>query len=210
MTGLATLLSEDYDHLNPVHFVEITHDVPKYRLKAKPQWLPVAAELSGEDAFAEVALAWSKEGLSVDVAVSGPFEEPSYPRIEGGDSIELFFDTRDSKQGTFNTRFCHHFFFLPSAVNGVQAGEITRFRTEDSHEHCQAEELKIDGKKSGHWKIFIPNHCLVGYNPSEYDRLGFTYRINRADGSKQHFSVCSDEFLVDQQPTLWSSLRLVE
>lgn len=59
-------------------------------------------------------------------------------------------------------------------------------------------------------KIFIPSQCLYGYDPKQFDRLGFTYRINRAGGQPQHFSVISQEYQIDQQPSLWGSIKLVK
>jgi hypothetical protein len=145
--------------------------------------------------------------------VSQAFQRVTYPDIARGDSVELFFDTRDVKTSGFNTRFCHHFFFLPEAVDGHQAGEITRFRTEDIHELCDPKELKVKSQlksNSYQMQIFIPAHCLHGYDSEQFDRLGFTYRINRPDGPSQHFSVVTDDYQVEQQPSLWSSVRLVK
>lgn len=57
--------------------------------------------------------------------------------------------------------------------------------------------------------IFIPNHCLYGYDPAQFGRLGFTYRVNQSEGFAQHFSVVSEDYQIDQQPSLWGTLRLV-
>ena len=121
-------------------------------------------------------------------------------------------DTRDLKSAGFNTRFCHHFYFLAQAVEGQQAGEITHFRTEDRHPLCDSQALECQIKSSSKdyiLQIFIPSQCLYGYDPKQFDRLGFTYRINRVGGHPQHFTVVSEEYQIDQQPSLWGSLRLV-
>jgi hypothetical protein len=174
--------------------------------------LPNMGPVCGEESFATVFLGWDSTGIWGAVKVDQPYERASFPDVTSGDSFELFIDTRDSKTSGFIHRFCHHFFFLPAAVNGHVAGEITRFRTEDAHEWCDAKELKVTTKtqKDGyvmHW--MIPAHCLHGYDPEQFDRLGFTYRINRAGGSSQHFAVVSNDFQMDQQPSLWASMRLI-
>ena len=215
-----------------------------------------------------------EEGIELQVVVNQPVQECFYPDVSRGDGIELFFDTRDVKTSGYNTRFCHHFFFLPEAVDGHQAGELTRFRTEDVHDLCDPNELKIKSREAiaklpaaqnrpfdascrgggsstppsmseppphepakpvlargvkiidfslaasfattsqtssrGYsLQIFIPSQCLYGYDPDQFDRMGFSYRLNRYRGDPQHFSAVTDEYQIEQQPSLWSSVQLV-
>jgi hypothetical protein len=202
--------------LNPVHFFALSCDC-RY-LPRKEQFpsltkyaLPSTDRLTREEIFAKVAMGWNEEGVALHIRVNQPALRSCYPDLEQGDSIELFFDTRDLKSTGFNTRFCHHFFFLPQAVDGVSKGEKTHFRTEDSHPLCDSQLLQtqVQLRKEGYdLKIFIPALCLNGYDPKQFDRLGFTYRINRTAGDPQHFSVVSQDYQIDQQPSLWGSVRL--
>ncbi len=208
--------SEDYATLSPVTFFQIGFDCSYYDGKGKlasPKYLvPSTSMLCAEDHFAAVHMGWNPEGISLLVKVHNPIVECHYPDIFRGDSAELFFDTRDVKTSGYNTRFCHHFFFLPEAVEGHQAGEITRFRTEDMHELCDPKELSVQTSSTPQnyqLNIFIPSHCLQGYDPDQFDRIGFTYRINRRSGRSQHFSVVTEDFQLEQQPSLWSSVKLV-
>lgn len=203
--------------LAPIHFVAVAADClrkPQAKGRLSDRYrLPDTSALCGEERFAEVALAWSDEGLFADVHVSKPFQEAFYPEVQRGDSVELFIDTRDRKTAGFNTRFSHHFSFFAKPIDGRLGGEITRFRTEDVHEWCDPTELKVTphlGKDAYSLEILIPAHCLQGYDPEQFERLGFTYRINRVAGSPQHFSVTTRDYQIDQQPSLWSSLRLVK
>ncbi len=175
--------------------------------------LPSLEKLTQEDTFAKVNMGWNKSGLFFYCEVNSPFQDVSYPNIAQGDSLELFIDTRDVKTSGFLTKFCHHFFFLPQSIDSHQAGEITRFRTEDSHELCDPKELQVSSefKKNGYnLNIFIPSQCLHGYDSDQFDRVGFTYRVNRCGKPSQHFSVLSGEFKMEQQPSLWSSINLVK
>ncbi len=75
---------------------------------------------------------------------------------------------------------------MPQAIDGVAKGEKTHFRTEDSHPLCDPQLLQtqVQLRKEGYdLRIFIPALCLNGYDPKQFDRLGFTYRINRAAGA---------------------------
>jgi hypothetical protein len=153
------------------------------------------------------------EGLELLTQINTAITNVIYPEVTKGDSVEIFIDTRDVKTSGFNTKFCHHFFFLPEAIEGQMAGEVTRFRTEDAHELCNPKDLQVEmksGWRSYSLNIFIPSHCLHGYDPEQYNRLGFSYRVNRAGGKPQHFSVVTGEYQVEQQPSLWSSLRLIK
>lgn len=172
--------------------------------------LPLTDSLTKDRPFANIALGWSHEGLECCVKVDEPFIKASFPNLSSGDSVELFIDTRDIKTSGYNTRFCHHFYFLPESVDGRTAGEITRFRTDDKHDLCEGNELRVKSsikKNSYVLNIFIPSSCLVGYDPDQYGRLGFTYRINHG-GESMHLSVITSEYQLEQLPSLWSSLRL--
>lgn len=174
--------------------------------------LPDTYIFSQRRKFADVAMGWNETGLKFHIKVNRPFSESFYPDLVRGDSIELLIDTRDMKSAGSNTRFCHHFYFLPKPVEDHFCGEITHFRTEDSHPLCQSSLLFCKTKFGSNFyamEIFIPKECLYGYDPSQFDRLGFTYRINLFGGDSQEFSVLSEEFSIDQQPALWSSMKLI-
>lgn len=215
---------ENFVPFTPVNFFQIACDC-KYLEPAKQKGdfafspknyqkflLPDTSGLTGDIPFGKVAMGWNHEGIEFFVHIDQAFEKSSYPLIANGDSIEICIDTRDVKTSGYNTRFCHHFFFLPESFEGRQAGELTRFRTEDTHELCDPNDLKVKSQlKSRDYslQIFIPAQCLNGYDPDQFDRLGLTYRINRGDGPSQHFSVSSDDYQFEQQPSLWSSVRLI-
>lgn len=174
--------------------------------------LPDLSSLCQEESFANISLAWSQEGIEAQIKVKSPIRQVFYPAIDRGDSVELFFDTRDVKTSGWNTAFCHRFFFLPQPVDDVNAGENTHFRTEEMHELCNSNELQVEvtsTKNSYTLYIFIPSICLHGYDPAQFNRLGFTYRINRYGGTPQHFSAVSADYAIEQQPSLWSSLKLL-
>lgn len=203
--------------LNPVNFFALSCDCHYLAKRELPpsfssHALPSTHALTHEESFAKVAIGWHEEGIALQIQVNRAVSRSTYPAVEQGDSVELFFDTRDVKTSGFNTRFCHHFFFLPESVEGISKGEKTHFRTEESHPLCDPQELECQvqvRKKDYLMKIFIPSHCLVGYDPKQFNRLGFTYRINRLGGEPQHFSVLSQEYQMDQQPSLWASLKFV-
>jgi len=215
------MFAEEVPPITPVNFFQMSlecralpsGEFPRITAKNRKKYaLPVTAHLCDEYPFAELSMGWSADGIEIFAHVKKQFEDARYPDVQNGDSVELLIDTRDVKSIGFNNRFCHHFVFLPKAVGGVQAHEITRFRTEDTHEICDPHQLEtLTQFYSNHYtlQMYIPSECLFGYEPEQFQRIGFTYRINRPEEEAQHFSVCSDEYRIDQQPALWSSVRLV-
>ena len=214
---------EDFIAITPVNFFQISvdcHEMIDWSIEKFPfigkknsqkYLLPNTSAICEELSFADISIGWCSQGLEIYALVNRPFQKAVYPDVERGDSVELFVDTRDVKTSGFNTRFCHHFFFLAEGVEGHFAGEKTRFRTEDAHPLCDQNDIKIKvSTKSDHYvlHIFIPENCLHGYDPQQFNRLGFTYRINQASGSPQHFSVVTEDYQIEQQPSLWGSLKL--
>ncbi|HEY4255073.1 MAG TPA: hypothetical protein VGM34_01845 [Chlamydiales bacterium] len=200
---------EDLPSLSPVQFFGISADClfcPKGRLKKEKQFLlPPTTELLSEESFADLYAAWNFEKLLFLAVVEG---EP----VEGS-SVELFLDTRDLKSKGVISRFCHHFIFQPVQVGGFYGREITRFRGEDVHRLCHPEDLSITPTlKKGSYtlEIEIPAQCLTGFDPMSFSRLGFTYRINRPNAPSQHFAVSSEEYVIEQHPATWGTLKLVK
>lgn len=208
-------LTENLVPISPVNFFQINvngHYVAKDNITSEQYCLPDTSSLCHERAFADVYLGWNRDGIVLHLTAFKSFQHTYYPEIDCGDSFEVYIDTRDVKTSGFNTRFCHHFFFLPKRIEGHQAGEITRFRTDDTHELCDPNDLTVKThftEKGYTMNVLIPKHCLHRYDPDQFDRIGFTYRVNRPDGTPQHFSVVTDDYQIGQQPSLWSSVRLI-
>jgi len=197
----------DLEPLQPVNFFNLELEG---RL-GKEFLLPDTSFLLGETPFGEIALLLQKEAIIIKAKVHKPFEESFYPAYEKGDSLELFFDTRDLKTAGFMTRFCHHFVILPVEVEGVMAREITRFRTEDVHSLCDPAEIEVKtdfASSSYSLNIYLPVSCLHGYDPLSFHRLGFTYKLNRFRGEPQHFALSSHFYNIVQHPSYWASIEI--
>lgn len=175
--------------------------------------LPDTSELLAEESFAKVYLGWNERGLFVELYVMQPFQGSAYPDYASGDSFELFIDTRDVKSAGFATQFCHHFVLLPQALQGIQAQEVSHFRSEDSHPLCDPQLIEVSAepeKKSYSLRAHFPQQTLHGFDPNVCHRLGFTYKVNRTQGDPMHFSVSSDHITIAQQPGFWASLYMEE
>lgn len=208
---------EDLPSLCPVQFFGMTADCQFQAagvFKAdKAYLLPSADDLLDEESFADVYVAWNFDKLRFLIDVRVPFQQIGDGDTRLGDSIELFIDTRDLKSKGTISKFCHHFIFYPAAVQGFYGREATRFRNEDVHRLCHPEDLTVTPKiKSSSYSlaIDIPAHCLTGFDPMSFPRIGFTYRINRTGAPAQHFAVSSNEYVIEQHPATWGTLKLIE
>lgn len=152
--------------------------------------------------------AFDDNGLCFRFLFDFPFTGCNLSDFRKGDSVELFIDTRDNKEVQSITKFCHHFIFFPD----IQAGkEITRFRLEDRHDFCDEKALEIKSsfsKNSFAIDLFIPSYCLSGYDPDQYSKVGFCYRVNRMGKDPLFFNVLPEEYSLEQNPSLWGSLIL--
>ncbi|MEI8300286.1 MAG: hypothetical protein WCG10_01570 [Chlamydiota bacterium] len=177
----------------------------------KPFLLPDTSLLLDEEKFADLAMSYSLSGFHIGIRVNQAFQDVAFPDVENGDSVEFFFDTRDRKSAGTIHKFCHHFIFLPKEVGGIQACEMTKFRLEDAHPLCDSKLLQVEAifkNKEYELKIFIDKEALYGFDPEQFNRLGFTYRVNRKGGPSQHFNLGSQEYLIEKYPSVWASLKL--
>ena len=159
-------------------------------------------------AFAKLQMGWNAKGLSFiwNVKTKNMQKDPEE------NSIEIFIDTRDTKNQNYFSRFCHHFIFYPLAKdNNIQAKEITRFHADDIHMLAHPNDFFVDlkyYKTSYQMHIHIPEKCLYGYEPQRFTKLGFSYRVNRGDDNPQVLTTPFEEFKVDRNPSVWSTLLL--
>lgn len=199
-------LLEHMDPLLPADFFSYS-----FEIFSQMKEVPDTSYLLDEEKFGTLYLSWSEEGIFGKALIEKPFEGAFFPDYRKGDSLEIFIDTRDHKKSGFASRFCHHFVFLPAEVNGIRAEEVSRFRSEDTHPLCNASDLTVSlkaDKKSYALSFEIKESALHGFNPSEFPRMGFAYRINRLKGKPRHFPVSSERFELFEHPGLWASVSL--
>ena len=183
----------------------------KLNKKSKKYLLPDFTKYNEEEKFSDVYIGYNELGINLFFNVESTFVNVNYPDFRKGDSVEVFIDTRDIKNKGFITRFCHHFVFFPKKIGDIYGKEITRFRGDDMHNICDPNDLTINSKINGDsylMDIFIPRECLHGYDPQRYSKFGFIYRINRAEKSPQHFSLLSEEYLIEQNSALWATIEM--
>ena len=81
-----------------------------------PYRLPCFAELEDKPFFADLRAAWNNEGLYLTVRVEGKKQAPwcRESRLDDSDGLQVWVDTRDTRNVHRASRFCHRFVFLPA------------------------------------------------------------------------------------------------
>lgn len=207
--------------LESLHFFALGFDTLPYKGKvggdlSKAYLLPSLSTFFEDDSFAKVFLGWDESGIFCEVHADVKKVQVFFPDFRKGDSVELFIDTRDMKNVAYSHKFCHHFVFLPTPFDNdgekIQGKEITRFRGDESHELADPSLFVLNSedlaRKGYILKIFIPSAALFGFDPLNFNHMGFTYRINRSYGPPQYFSASGEECNIEQNPSLWASSNL--
>jgi hypothetical protein len=179
--------------------------------------IPCFGELEGKGLFADLRAAWNKSGISFMVRVTGKKQPPwcRASRIEDSDGLQVWIDTRDTRNIHRANRYCHRFVFLPAGAGNdgktpvAQWLSIPRAREEPAAVPLDRLQVRSEQRGDGYLlESHVPAGALTGFDPQEYPRLGFTYAVVDRELGWQTFSV-GPEFPFVSDPTLWGSLELV-
>lgn len=210
---------EGIPSLLPLHFFDLVFEAKHFALSkrrcklSKEYLLNSTGTYFAEKDSPDFYFAWNEKGLIIQVEILAENLEIFPSEFRRGDSIELFFDTRNLKSQGYISKFCHQFVIFPEIVDGFHAKEVTRFRNEDMHILASPNDFDVNvevGKDFYFVDIFIPSKCLHGFDPSRFDKLGFTYRVNRRGKDPLHFSVSSIELSIERNPYFWATANLIK
>jgi len=200
----------------PCHYAAEQWSASGIKLNEKHR-LPCFAELHGAKPFADVRLAWSEAGLTLNVTVRGKQQPPwcRDSRIDDSDGIQLWIDTRNTQNIHRAGRFCHRFALLPIGagrkLDEPAAVLLAINRAKESPREIDPRALKVladrfaDGYKL---EGFLPAAALTGYSPAEQPAIGFSYAVIDRELGWQTFTVGPELPFVDD-PSLWGTLDLV-
>ena len=197
-------------------------DIPraKGRLLDLPEacLLPDLGALEGRPSWARVRVGHNASGLGVAFEVSdkaGPIS-PEPERASGVDGVQVWIDTRDTRNVHRATRFCHRFAasLVPgsgrSLVAEVAQKPIARAVADAPIAKAGSVQARAERTLAG-WRLelFFPAEVLNGFDPETSRRLGFYYQVTDPDRGDQFLGV-GREFPIGEDPSLWATLTLVE
>ena len=160
---------------------------------------------------------WNEKGLAFSVRVEGKTRRPwcRVTRPEDSDGIQLCIDTRDVRNIHRATRFCHRLFILPGG-SGLNQAQPTPLwlpinRAKAHPNPVPVERITLGGKITDtmyRLDFVIPADALTGYEPLEFNRIGFHYTIVDQDIGNRSFLV-GYPFPHGEDPSLWATLDLL-
>jgi hypothetical protein len=178
--------------------------------------LPELMQLDGRQPWADVRVGWNPRGLGIAVLAEGVSNLQLAPdRPEGFADVHFWVDTRDSRNVSRATRFCHRFVAHLSVRKGrkeltVEVAQRPIARAAADSPICPSDLIlnKSELSRAG-WmlELFLPSQALHGFDPETNRRLGFAYQISDHVREDQFLGIGRD-FPLGENPSLWSTLEL--
>lgn len=180
--------------------------------------LPEISTLDNKPPWADVRVAWNPAGLAIQVETTqsgASAAKITDDEAEGMHGLQVWVDTRDTRNVSRATRFCHRFSarLLRGSARSPLGVEITQrpiARAVADAPICRPEILaaRAERLKQG-WRIemFLPAEALQGFDPETNRRIGFAYQVSDQDREDQFLGV-GREFPVGENPSLWTTLEL--
>jgi len=178
--------------------------------------LPPLGAIDKVQEWGQVYAAWDEAGLYIACRVTGkthPLRCDPH-RFWKGDNLRLMTDMRDTRNIHRASRFCQHFYFLPTG--GGPNGRDPVAASARVHRATQNAPLIPPGRipvaaevtSTGYsLEALIPAACLSGFDPVENPRIGLYYMLEDADHGQQYLTVGDDmPWWVD--PSLWATAVL--
>ncbi len=168
-------------------------------------------------AWADVRVAWNPSGIILNVRVTGKRQPPwcRTSRIEDSDGMAVWINTRNTSEIHRASRFCHEFRFLPSGGGAKMTEPVARQLViqrakENASSDGDPPKIRSERRVDGYLlEALIPASTLTGYSPDEHNQLGFHYVLSDREMG-QHVMTVGEPFPCDSDPSLWSTLELIE
>lgn len=178
--------------------------------------LPSFGTLAERPIFADVRMAWCKEGIGIQVLVSGKRQLPwcRDSRLEDSDGFHFWIDTRCSPGIHRATQYCHRFLWMPGGSGHKHEQPLTamipinRARTHPKPIKDGLLKVAAAPRHDGYdMSGFIPVAALTGFDPSQQPRVGLYYAVVDRELGWQTLAL-GPEYPVMEDPSLWGEAVL--
>lgn len=178
--------------------------------------LPPLCELDGQTPFADIHAGWNNQGIYIGVSVRGKGESVSCDASQfwRGDNVRVMTDMRDTRNIRRATRFCQHFYLLPTGGGSdgkrAAAGGAKVHRAAEEGPVAGANDLVIGSKirKDGYdLTALLTAGALNGFDPEENPRIGLFIIVEDLELGQQSLSV-GDDMNWHIDPSTWPTAVL--
>jgi hypothetical protein len=182
----------------------------------EPCTLPDLGQLGEHESWASIRAAWNPSGLGFAILANAPKGAVlKADRPEGFAHVNLWIDTRDTRNVSRATRFCHRFaaqLTLGRDRKGldVEVSQRAIARAVADAPICDPSLIAARaGLTREGWllEVFLPSGALNGFDPETIRRLGFAYQVCDHEREDQFLGV-GREFPIGENPSLWATLEL--
>ena len=175
-------------------------------------------ELEGRSAWSDLRVAWNPRGLAVQVEVSGKLAKVRHVpyQADANDGVQLWIDTRDTRDVHRATRFCHRYSAALVPDKGKKTVSVAfeqrpihRALADAPHAAPGAISARAELIPKG-WRLelFFAAEALHGFDPDTNRRLGFAYQVSDPERGDEFLTVGRD-FPIGEDPSLWATLELM-
>ena len=181
--------------------------------------LPALGELDGRATWAEVRVGWNPAGLGIAVEVAGKagriVHDPNMP--EDSDGVQLWIDTRDTRDIHRATRYCQRFHatVVPGTGKALDAAVRPLKIHRASADPPTADLAAIRSAAERTRTRVSPGAVPAGIGPARLRpgdeppaRLHATGSTDPDRGDQ--FLTVGREFPIGEDPSLWATLELIE
>jgi hypothetical protein len=180
--------------------------------------LPPLHQLEGKEPFGDVLMTWDDAGLYVGVSVGDkrrPLQCDS-EHFRQSDCLRLMTDMRDTRDIRRASRFCQHFYFLPTGGGArgrapvAAAARIPRAMQDAPLAATGNIPVAAEVRKDGYsLTAHLPAEILAGFDPTENPRIGLTYMLEDTELGQQWLTV-GDDLNWWMDPGTWATAVLTE
>ena len=179
--------------------------------------LPALAELDGKQPWLDLWAGWNPRGLGLSFRARGVREDQLTPAKSGGSvSLVVLIDTRDTRDLSRASRHCHRFMvemdLKPGRVPEARVVQKPIARATSDAPIAPRDKTTARGwLTEGAWRLdlLFQSEALHGFDPETNRRLGLAYRVSDQIHDDQYLGV-GREFPIEENPSLWSTLELVD
>jgi hypothetical protein len=178
--------------------------------------LPDLKPLDGGASWAEIRLGWNPEGLGITAIADGVTpQQLAEHRPEGFAAAQFWVDTRDTRNVSRATKFCHRFVVRIDRTGKqgrleaqVASRPIARAVADAPLGRSDDIPVRVELSRTS-WvlELFLSSQVLNGFDPDTNRRLGFAYHIADFVRDDQFLGI-GREFPVGENPSLWSTIEL--
>jgi hypothetical protein len=178
--------------------------------------LPDLKPLESAASWAEVRLGWNPDGLGITASAGGITPQHLAERRPEGFAIAQFWvDTRDTRNVSRATKFCHR--FVVRIDRGDARGKLEAQVAQRPIARAVADAplgrfddipVRVElFRTSWTLELFLSSQVLNGFDPDTNRRLGLGYQISDFIRDDQFLGVGRD-FPVGENPSLWATIEL--